>query len=300
MSDPSTNRGETLADRQLTDARRDPRLAHGREAVVADWWAAMGAAERVRTLADWGLRELLDSEAHEAQRCDERGQMDLADPLRRAALAAARQRAGLARAEQDNQLVEHNAMTLISMVGALDALVEGLTPRAREMTVDLQAQMLLDRAREEQPDVVALVDPSALDAIRLATKQVLGEELGSFNPAPKGTGAKRWEDVLTHVGLQAPSDRQIPADLDQALNEVVELRHVLAHRAGRVDARALTMAPSLPYADGDLVRISHADYLVYSAALWTYGQEIVRRLLGDLAPATPPLGSWRQNHTVNA
>jgi hypothetical protein len=226
--------------------------------------------------------------------------MDLADPLRRAALAAARQRAGLARAEQDNQLVEHNAMTLISMVGALDALVEGLTPRAREMTVDLQAQMLLDRAREEQPDVVALVDPSALDAIRLATKQVLGEELGSFNPAPKGTGAKRWEDVLTHVGLQAPSDRQIPADLDQALNEVVELRHVLAHRAGRVDARALTMAPSLPYADGDLVRISHADYLVYSAALWTYGQEIVRRLLGDLAPATPPLGSWRQNHTVNA
>jgi hypothetical protein len=30
----------------------------------------MEAAERVRTLADWGLHELLDSEAHEVQRLD--------------------------------------------------------------------------------------------------------------------------------------------------------------------------------------------------------------------------------------
>lgn len=60
-----TDRPESLADRQLADAWRDPHLVHGREAVVADWWAAMGAAERVRTLADWGLQELLDSEAHE-------------------------------------------------------------------------------------------------------------------------------------------------------------------------------------------------------------------------------------------
>jgi len=186
------------------------------------------------------------------------------------------------------------------MVGALDALVEELAPRARELIVEHQTEVLLDRARDEQPEAVALVDPSALDAIRLATKQVLGEQLGSFKSAPKGTGAKRWEDVLTHVGLQAPPDRQIPSDLDQALNEVVELRHVLAHRAGRVDSRALTMAPSLTYADGDLVRISHEDYLVYSAALWTYGQEVVRRLLGSLAPVTPPLGNWRLNYTLNA
>ena len=300
MSEPSTDRGDTLADRQLADARRDPRLAHGREAVVADWWAAMGAAERVRTLADWGLNELIDSEAHEERRCDERGETDPADPRRQAAIAAARQRAELACAERDNQLVEHNAMTLISMVGALDALVEELAPRARELIVEHQTEVLLDRARDEQPEAVALVDPSALDAIRLATKQVLGEQLGSFKSAPKGTGAKRWEDVLTHVGLQAPPDRQIPSDLDQALNEVVELRHVLAHRAGRVDSRALTMAPSLTYADGDLVRISHEDYLVYSAALWTYGQEVVRRLLGSLAPVTPPLGNWRLNYTLNA
>jgi hypothetical protein len=260
----------------------------------------MRAAERVRTLADWGLHELLDSEAREERRCDERGETEPADPRRQRAIAAASQRAELARAEQDNQLVEHNAMTLVSMVGALDALVEGLTPRARETLVDYQAEMLLDRAREEQPDTVALIDPSALDAIRLATKQVLDEQLGSFDPSPRGMGAKRWEDVLKHAGLQAPPGRQIPADLDQVLSEVVELRHVLAHRAGRVDARALKKAQSLRYADGELVRVTHADYLTYSAALWTYGQEVTQRLLGNLAPAAPPLANWRQNYTVNA
>jgi hypothetical protein len=59
MTESSQGRPEGLPDRQLADARRDPRLAHGREAVVADWWAAMGAAERVRTLADWGIHELV-------------------------------------------------------------------------------------------------------------------------------------------------------------------------------------------------------------------------------------------------
>ena len=130
-------------------------------------------------------------------------------------------------------------------------------------------------------------------------QQILDEQLGDFDGSPRGAGAKRWEDVLRHVGLQALPERPIPADLDQALTEVVALRHLLAHRAGRVDARALKQAPSLRYADGDLVRVTHADYLLYSAALWTYGQEVIRRLIGNVAPA-PPLSKWRQNYTLNA
>lgn len=299
MSELSEDRGETLVDRQLANARRDPRLDHGREAAVADWWAAMGAAERVRTLADWGLRELLDSEAHEERRHDAIGQTEQDDPRRRAAIEVARERAELARAEQGNQHVEHNAMTLIAMVGALDALVQELTPRAREMLVGHQVEMFLIRALEEQPDALELIDPNALDAIRVATKQVLDEKFGSFDPTPRGAGAKRWEEVLKHVGLEAPSESPIPPDLDQALTEVVALRHVLAHRAGRVDERALKQAPSLRYADGDLVRVSHADYLAYSAALWTYGQEVIRRLSRNLVPA-PSLANWRTNYTLNA
>ena len=172
-------------------------------------------------------------------------------------------------------------------------------PRAREMLVEHQAQVLIDEARKQEPDAAASVGDAALDVIRQAAQKVLSERLGSFDASPRGAGAKRWEDVLRNAGLQAPPERPIPADLDQALTEVVALRHVLAHRAGRVDARALAQAPSLRYADGDLVRVTHANYLVYSAALWTYGQEVIRRLLGDLAPA-PPLANWRENYTLNA
>jgi hypothetical protein len=143
----------------------------------------------------------------------------------------------------------------------------------------IRAQALIDRACEQEPEAAAPVDDTALEAIRQAAQKVLNERLGSFDASPRGAGAERWENVLRNAGLQAPPERPIPADLDQALAEAVALRHVLAHRAGRVDARALAQAPSLRYADGDLVRVTHADYLVYSAALWTYGEEVVRLLL---------------------
>jgi hypothetical protein len=42
----------TLAQQELADAKRDPRLDRGREAMIADWWTAMRAAERTRT---WDL-----------------------------------------------------------------------------------------------------------------------------------------------------------------------------------------------------------------------------------------------------
>jgi hypothetical protein len=301
MTEPPADQPESLADRQLADARRDPRLTHGREAVVADWWAAMGAAERARTLADWGLQELLDSEDHEKRRLEVEGRTDPDDPRRRAAIEAARERADLARAEKDNQLVEHNGMTLISMVGALDALVEDLVPRVREMLTEHRARVLVERAREQATEAAAQIDTKVLEAVLRTAQEALAEQLGSFDSSPRGAGVKRWEEVLFHAGLQAPPERPMPEDLDQALTEVVALRHVLAHRAGRVDPRALKQAPSLCYADGDLARITRADYRRYSAALWTYGEEVNRRLLGDLAPApAPPLTDWRQNYTLNA
>lgn len=299
MTDAAQSRPESLTDRQLADARRDPRLDHGKEAVIADWWAAMGAAERVRTLADWGLQELLDSEAHEKRRLDERGHTDRTGRERQASIEAARQRAELARAERDNQLAEHNAMTLISMVGALDAMVENLVPQARQMVIKQQAITLIDRVREQEPEAVAQIGDANLDAIRRTVEQTLNERLGDIDSSPRGAGAKRWEDVLRLAGLNAPAERSIPADLDQALTEVIALRHVIAHRAGRIDARALKQASTLRYADGDLVRVTHADYLLYSAALWTYGQEVIRRLIGNLT-LLPALSNWRQNYTINA
>ena len=184
MTDATQSHAESLTDRQLADARRDPRLDQGKEAVIADWWAAMGAAERVRTLADWGLQELLDSEAHEKQRFDEVGHIDRAGRNRQASIDAARQRAELARAERDNQLAEHNAMTLISMVGALDAMIENLVPRARQMVIRQQAISLVDRVREQEPEAVAQIGDANLDAIRRMVERTLNERLGDVDSSP--------------------------------------------------------------------------------------------------------------------
>jgi hypothetical protein len=49
--------------------------------------------------------------------------------------------------------------------------------------------------------------------------------------------------VLQQVGYQSRQGRSIPADMDQALTEIVALRHVIAHRGSRVDAKALGEAP---------------------------------------------------------
>jgi hypothetical protein len=265
--------------------------------MAADWWAAMGAAERVRTLADWGLQELVDSEAHERQRLDAQSVANGA--ACEAALVAARERAQLAKAEKENQLVELNATTLVSMLGALDALVEGLVPAARDFLIEHLSRRMIDGARSLGPQAAAQLDDETSQALQQHVRGFVAEQLGTSDAVPQGTGAKRWESVLKHAGLQVAASRPIPDDLDTALNEMVQLRHVLTHRAGRVDDRALVKAASLPYADGDLVRISREDYRRYSAALWTYGEEIIHRVMGDLAPA-PSLEEWRQNYTLNA
>jgi hypothetical protein len=86
--------------------------------------------------------------------------------------------------------------------------------------------------------------------------------------------------------------------MDDALTEFSALRDVIVHRGGRIDAHALSAAPSLSLDEGELVRLRRADYLRYAAALRTYGMEIARRLLGP-SVFDLNLAAWRQNRIVN-
>ena len=278
---------------EIGRARRDPRLAHGREAVIADWRSAMEAAERVRRLADWGLHELRESEELERLRL-QRKHRD-AD-YEAQALRAARERAALAVAEADNQMVELNAMTLVAMMSATDALVEELVPQAYEMLIEWRVREMMDEAAPQHPEASARLPDEQLGQMRRVLIDALNERLGDIEGVPRGAGVKRWEQPLSKVGLAAPKDRPIPSDLVQTLSEIIQLRHVIVHRAARVDPKALANAPSLPYADGDLVRIDRAGYKRYSAALWTYGEEILHRM--GFGPSA--LDHWAMNYTINA
>lgn len=277
---------------EIQRARRDPRIAHGRDAFIADWRSAMASAERVRRLADWGLHELRDSEELERLRL-QRTHLDAQYEAR--ALRAARERAALAAAEADNQMVELNAMTLVAMMSATDALVEELVPQAYDMLLEWRVHEMTDDATRQHPEVARLPDEQ-LGQMRRVLIDALNERLGDIEGVPRGAGLKRWEQPLSKVGLAAPHHRQIPDAMEQALNEIIQLRHVIVHRAARVDARALKHASSLPYSDGELVRIDRAAYKRYSAALWTYGEEILHRM--GFGPSA--LEHWAMNYTINA
>lgn len=280
---------------KIQRARRDPRLGHGREAFIADWRSAMQAAERVRRLADWDLYELRESEELERLRLRLRLQRKYGT-YEAQALRAARERTALAAAEADNQMVELNAMTLVAMMSATDALVEELVPQAYEMLIESRVREMMDEAARQYPEASARLPDAQLDQMRRVLIDALKERLGDVEGVPRGAGVKRWEQPLSKVGLAAPKDRPIPDDMVRALSEMIQLRHVIVHRAARVDTKALKNAPSLPYADGDLVRIDHAGYKRYSAALWTYGEEILHRM--GFGPSA--LDHWAMNYTVNA
>jgi hypothetical protein len=275
----------SMTHRDLDEARRDPRLAVGREAMVRDWWAAMKAAERTRRIFEWGALAIVRAPD---PYCD--------DPP---ASRAFQERQALAQADLDSELAEISAMTLVAMVSALDALVQELTPSVREAITDIRGRQIVDRFREDRPDLVASVGETEVDAVAHALADQLARTLPKLQIKPRGSGASRWEDVLTQVGLGASAGQAVPEDLDHALGEVIQLRHVIAHRATRIDSSALKQAPTLPYEVDQLVRISRDDYRRYSAALWTYGEEILRRLMRDLGPPPMPLERWRDNASIN-
>lgn len=274
----SEHEPQSLAERQLADARRDPRLDRGREAMIADWWAAVEAAERTRMVSILGVHSL----AGDASADDEN---------------AMRERRELAEADIENEFAELNAMTLIALMSALDALIEALAPRAREMVVAVAVSKVMERAREQLSKEHPEVDPERIGQIKAVGEQVILDRLKKISRAT-GTGAERWENVLRQIGLHAPDDRPIPQDLDETLRELVSLRHVLVHRAGRIDERAVADAPSLPQEVGDLIRIGREDYRRYSAAVRTYGNEVVYRLMRGVGYESQDLSRWRENYLV--
>ena len=252
---------------------------------MADFWSAVDEAERARRLAIWGVHALRD-EADRKQRHLAAETEGPSEPPNRE-LEAAKERSALAEAEIANEHPFLNAMTLVSLFSALDALVEELVPGAWHL-------LALDRAEKVMRSALAQIPleqpprDEDLDQLRTALADEIIRRQPSPSSRPSGSGSGRYEAVLARVGLQAPPDRAIPQDLDTALAELGAIRDVVVHRASRIDARALELAPTLRWGDGELIQISREDFQRYSAAVVSYGQEVIRRLLG---PGDRDLGS---------
>lgn len=284
----------SLSDLEIAAARRDPRLDRDERGVVADFWDYLAEAERTRFLAVGGIEELRGALARE------RAVVDMAGVLgaeRDARLEAAAERAAMADAESAAGHPGLNALVLVGMLGALDAMVESLVP-------SLRAELAWRRTRSAEPEVLAAADQGSVDAVKRALLAVATDLQRKPGNRPWGSGPNRWEKLLANVGLEAPDERPLPEGLVAALTEIAALRHVLVHRAGRVDAKALAECPTLPYRVGELVRLDRREYRRYSAAVRAYGGEVFRRLLVLTLPDEPPppgdLAEWFNQYDVRS
>jgi hypothetical protein len=285
------------AREQLEAGRRDPRLDRGYGAMVADYWAAVEEIERTRMMSQIGLEEI--------RRAYDRAKADFdangGDQQREHEVQVLWQRTELARAEIDNDYPALNAQALVGLNSALDALVEQFAPAIR----DLKYRAIIDAGWKRIEEAV----PKAREVTQEEQQEILGNIQEQLD-LPKlkrlaGSGIGRYEARLVQVGLGAPEDRPIPADLDQALTEVGAIRDVLIHRASRADEKAKTQAPTLRYDTGQLVRLTGADYRTYSAAIRCYGWEVVYRSYRKWPEVSdaedgPNLEKWRGCHLAGA
>lgn len=291
-----------LARDQLEMARSDPRLGRGRKALVADFWDSVEETERVRMLGIWGIDELRGSLEREEQRVGHgRDEPDLPTDVERS-LQAAWERAAMAEAEHANSHPHLNAQALVSMTSALDALVQDFVSSNHQFLTKLLVDKLAAAAAGAQRDREAAAAGAA------SRKEIASFVARRFPRPPRlsGKGAGRYEDHLALIGYSAPEDRPLPDDLGEALAEVSAVRNVLVHRAGRIDGRALSHAPSLAarYQDAQLVRISRDDYRTYSAAICCYAAEIWFRGIRHWPEVSdadgPDLSGWRDHYRIGA
>lgn len=268
-----------LARRQLEAAERDPRLDREMGSPTADFFDAVDDVLRFRITAQGGAQAL----AH--------GSVEGGDV---GARQASWERIELGRAEILGDFGWLNAATLVSLHGAVDALVEGIGPAYQRLRARVASLEIVRKGLRDHPELAAEISDDMRRHIADALADVVLEEL-KF-PKPRRNGLHRWEDALVEGGLGLPPDRAAPADLDRALTEGCVLRDVLVHRGGRVDQKAANDCSTLAFGVGDFVRLGSARTRELASALIAYGTDAAHRSLAKVGLRSEPLelSTWRQ------
>jgi hypothetical protein len=113
--------------------------------------------------------------------------------------------------------------------------------------------------------------------------EVLADAMAQLLTRAERVGIGRYEGLLAEVGLGGSVD----AEIRLAIHELVEIRNVLVHRGGRVDAQVVERGASCGWALGELVRVTDRLYRRWLVAVQGY----VFVLLARTARASP--GSYQ-------
>lgn len=275
-----------LALAQIEQAEQDPRA--GKEVGLRDaFYAATGEAETLRFLTELGLSQVSQQLARAGS----------TDPQ---VLQAKWEQQHMAQLMIDADFPYLNAMTLVAIYSAVDALIESMVPSRIEAAAAIRLLAALenldiDDAQANELFATAMGSEQMRDGLAK-----VGKNAGRVGSG----GLSRYERHLRVAGLADFPGRRFPDDLDLALREIGALRDVLVHGGAKVDAKAIAKAPTLPergYPEGTFVRIGRDDYRTYSAALFTFAEEVLDRMLVQIGQDRPDrLAEWRNNATLNA
>lgn len=302
-------RQDSLADREIERMRRGPTsVRSAAPALLAEMYELLHEASDFRRTAIFAIetmRNAVPLENHLLGQCSSLPASPAASGQH--ALDAAAERAAMAEAASSHDHAPLNAMTLVSMFGAVEGMVEGIGPDLHRH-LEEQLDDRLTAVEAQLNELLRLVeaggsgDPDLHLRRRAALLLQLEERVREGWPVVRDRLAKlppvaRWEDALTPVRLGAPRDRPLPTDLVVTLNELGHLRNALLHRRGRVDAKLRRQAPGFTenMPDGALIRVNGKHFRLFVAAIWTYAEEIACRA-GLHGPAA--LESWRENYTA--
>jgi hypothetical protein len=216
--------------------------------------------------------------------------------------AADDERVARIRASAQRALDHWNAMTLITIFGGIEDLIEsmgsGLYPLILDANPDTRTRLFeQNRLRNRELRESGELSSGGAQALTQLTKALADELLKSPLRAPSKEMpvADSWEDLLKRIKLRPMPGRPLPDDLRHTLNEFGAIRNVILHRMGRIDERALEQVIGGPWTTVDeLVIIDDDLYRLYIAALIAYQAEINDRIRNLLKlPPLVDITEWR-------
>ena len=181
-----------------------------------------------------------------------------------ARLVAAREQASLARAEVDTDFPLLHAHSLVTVWGALDAMIE-----------DTVVAWLTHRPSLLQHGDFASVRVPVAEFQSMTLNERI-EYLIAQVPQPTGVGGgvPRFEALLGRIGLVGSVDDEVR----RALIEAHQIRNVYAHRGGIADKRAIASCPWMAgWTNGAQILVCHRDYERYTGATLGYATEVFAR-----------------------
>lgn len=192
-------------------------------------------------------------------------------------LARALEIADLAQQEIDRGFPLLHNHALVGLWGALEAAID-----------DVCTARILDSPEILESGDLSKVKVNAAEFIKLGDTdraRVVFEELKRVTDATMKVGVGQFERLLNAVG--------VGGDVDPHVRNVIriakEMRNVVAHRAGIVDARFVSACADLNFARGDQLRINREQMHSVLFACVLYVEEVNRRCRA--AQGLPPLDS---------